>query len=111
MQLSHWDVILWISGYVGNVCLMAVMCAKKRYTAFPWFAIFLANELVQDPVLALFSRFGTAKHYFYAYWSLDVLDSLLLLFVIFEVSRSVTRVIDENRNIFRSPDVFWLGTG
>jgi len=69
MELNHWDMILWVSGYVGNVCLMAVLCAKKRYKAFPWFTLFLANELVQDPLLALLIRYGSAKHYFYAYWT------------------------------------------
>jgi hypothetical protein len=108
MELNHWDIILWVSGYVGNVCLMAVLCAKKRYRAFPWFTLFLANELVQDPLLALLVRYGSAKHYFYAYWGLDVLDSLLLLFVIFELSRTVTRVIDKNKNVFRPHDLFWL---
>jgi hypothetical protein len=108
MELNHWDIILWISGYVGNICLMAVLCAKKRYKAFPWFTLFLANELVQDPLLALLAHYGSAKHYFYTYWSLDVLDSLLLLLVIFELSRTVTRVIDEYKNIFRPRDLFWL---
>jgi len=110
MELSHWDIILWISGYVGNICLMAVLCAKKRYKAFPWFTLFLANELVQDPLLALIAHYGSAKHYFYTYWSLDVLDSLLLLLVIFELSRAVKRVTDENKNLFRSGDLFWLAT-
>jgi hypothetical protein len=108
MELNHWDVILWITGYVGNICLMAVLCAKKRYKAFPWFTLFLANELVQDPLLALLSHYGSAKHYFYAYWSLDVVDSLLLLLVIFEVSRTVTRVIDAYKNVFRPHDLFSL---
>ncbi len=109
MELNHWDVILWISGYVGNICLMAVLCAKKRYEAFPWFTLFLANELVQDPLLALLARYGSGKHYFYAYWSLDLLDSLLLLVVIFELSRTVTRVIHRSKNVFRPHDLFWLG--
>lgn len=108
MELNHWDIILWISGYVGNICLMAVLCAKKRYKTFPWFTLFLANELVQDPLLALLAHYGSTKHYFYAYWSLDLLDSLLLLIVIFELCRTVTRVIDENKNIFRSHDLIWL---
>jgi hypothetical protein len=108
MTLNNWDIILWISGYVGNICLMTVLCAKKRYKAFPWFTLFLANELVQDPLLALLAHYGSAKHYFYAYWSLDLLDSLFLLLVIFELSRTVTRVIDEYKNIFRPNDLFWL---
>jgi hypothetical protein len=108
MELNHWDIILWISGYVGNICLMAVLCAKKRYKAFPWFTLFLANELVQDPLLALLAHYGAAKHYFYTYWILDVLDSLLLLLVIFELARTVTRVIDEFKNMFRSLDLFCL---
>ena len=108
MELNHWDIILWISGYVGNICLMAVLCSKKRYKAFPWFTLFLANELVQDPLLALLAHYGAAKHYFYTYWILDVLDSLLLLLVIFELARTVTRVIDEHKNMFRSHDLFWL---
>ena len=108
MELNHWDIILWISGYVGNICLMAVLCVKKRYKAFPWFTLFLANELVQDPLLALLARYGAAKHYFYTYWFLDVLDSLLLLLVIFELARAVTQVIDEFKNMFRSHDLFWL---
>lgn len=108
MELTHWDIILWISGYVGNICLMAVLCAKKRYKAFPWFTLFLANELVQDPLLALLAHYGSPKHYFYAYWSLDILDSLLLLVVIFEMSRTVTRVIGENKRAFRLHDLFWL---
>ena len=107
MQLTHWDIILWISGYVGNICLMAVFCAKKRYKAFPWFSLFLANELIQDPLLALVEHYGSAKHYFYAYWSLDVLDSLLLIFVIFELAKAVIRAVDENRGVFRPLEIQW----
>jgi hypothetical protein len=101
MQLTHWDIILWISGYFGNICLMAVLCAKKRYKAFPWFTLFLTNELIQDPLLALVKHYGSAKHYFYAYWSLDVLDSLFLIFVIFELARAVIRAVGENQRVFR----------
>jgi len=110
MELNHWDIILWVSGYVGNLSLMAVLCAKKRYRAFPWFTLFLANELVQDPLLALLVRYGSARHYFYVYWGLDVVDSLLLLIVIFELSRGVTRVIHTNKNVFRPHDLVWLAT-
>jgi hypothetical protein len=99
MQLTHWDIILWISGYIGNICLMAVLCAKKRYKAFPWFTLFLANELIQDPLLALVEHYGSAKHYFYTYWSLDVLDSLFLIFVIFELAKAVMQAVDENERV------------
>jgi signal transduction histidine kinase len=108
MELTRWDIVLWISGYVGNICLMAVLLAKRRYRAFPWFTLFLANELVQDPLLALIARYGAAKYYFYTYWTLDVLDSLLLLFVIFELAKSVMRAIDENQGVFQSLEMQWL---
>lgn len=108
MELGHWDIILWISGYVGNICLMAVLCAKKRYKAFPWFTMFLANELVQDPLLALIAGYGSAKHYFYAYWSLDVLDSLFLVFVIFELAKAVIRAINDNEGVFRPLEMQWV---
>ena len=108
MQLSHWDIILWISGYVGNICLMAVLLAKRRYKAFPWFTLFLTNELIQDPLLALVEHYGSAKHYFYAYWSLDVLDSLFLFFVIFELAKAVIRAIDENDGVIRPLEMRWV---
>jgi hypothetical protein len=44
MELNHWDIILWVSGYFGNVCLMAVLCAKKRSKAFPWVTLFLGTD-------------------------------------------------------------------
>jgi hypothetical protein len=108
MELTRWDIVLWISGYVGNICLMAVLIAKRRYKNFPWFTVFLANELIQDPLLALIHRYGSVRQYGYTYWLLDLLDSLILIVVIFELSRAITRAIDENRGVFRPREVFWL---
>jgi len=109
MQLTHWDVVLWISGYVGNICLMTVLLVKRRYKTFPWFTLFMANELIQDPLLALIQHYGSGKQYGYTYWSLDILDSLLLIFVIFELARVVTKTIDEHRGVFRAHELLWVG--
>jgi hypothetical protein len=111
MELTRWDIALWIGGYVGSICLMAVLVAKRRYKTFPWFTVFLANELIQDPLLALINHYGSKKQYFYSYWSLDLLDSLILVVVIFELSRAITRAINENRGVFRSRELFWLMAG
>src|SRR5277367_4204627 len=107
MNLTHWDILLWISGYVGNICLMFVLLKKKRYKSFPWFALFLANELVQDPFLALVQHYGSARSYFYAYWSLDVLDSLLLMVVIYELAKAIVKAVGV-QGAFKALELRWV---
>jgi hypothetical protein len=108
MELTRWDVVLWISGYIGYICLMTVLLVKKRYKTFPWFTLFLANELIQDPLLALIQHYGSDRLYGYSFWSLDLLDSVLLIAVIFELAKGVARAINERKRVFRSHELFWL---
>lgn len=107
MNLTHLDLILWISGYAGYICLLAVLFLKRRYLLYPWFAALVAEEMLTDGLLALICRYGTHRQYFVAYWTCDIVDSLLTVAVVYEVARHLVRLI-HIKNVIDPRELRWL---
>ena len=91
MQITHWDIVLWISGVLGYLLLAAVLIVKKRYRTFPWFSTLLAAEIMQSLLLSTVCSPRHALRYFYTYWAGEILNAVLLAAVIFEVARKFSR--------------------
>lgn len=93
MNLTPLDLVLWISGYAGYICLLAALCLKKKYVLFPWFTALVAEEMLTDGLLALICRYGTHHQYFVAYWTFDIVDSVLTVAVVYEVLKHLIRFV------------------
>lgn len=91
MHLTGLDLLLWAASFVGQLALLCVLWFRQRASAFPLFTTFIMANVVRTIVLYLVLHFGPKGAYFYTYWSLAVLDTLLQLCVIYEISSRIFR--------------------
>jgi hypothetical protein len=107
MHLTGLDFLLWAAGFVAGVALLFVLWFRKRASAFPIFTTYIAANVVRTIVLYALLHFGTKATYFYVYWSLAVIDDLLQLGVIYEISSHIFRPLGGWATDVRSSFV-WL---
>jgi hypothetical protein len=91
MHLTGLDFLLWAAGFVADLALLFVLWFRGRASAFPIFTTYITANVVRTIVLYSLLRFGTRASYFYVYWSLAVIDELLQLGVIYEISAHIFR--------------------
>jgi len=91
MHLTGLDFLMWAAGFVANLALLFVLWFRRRASAFPIFTTYIAANVVRSIVLYALLHFGTRATYFYVYWSLAVIDELLQLGVIYEISAHIFR--------------------
>ncbi|HEV2274758.1 MAG TPA: hypothetical protein VGR96_11365 [Acidobacteriaceae bacterium] len=89
--MSRWDLAFWAAGAASNLLLILVLFLRGRYRSFPWFTALVTQDLVQTILLYLIHVWGSADWYFYAYWGFEMLDALLRIVVIWELSRYTAR--------------------
>lgn len=100
MHLGTGDYVLWIAGFVLNLCLLCVLLQKRRYRKFPWFTLLIAQDAVQTIVLFCVHKYPATN--FYTYWSFEALDALLRLMVLYEVAHVLLAQCDVSmRSLFR----------
>jgi hypothetical protein len=86
MQLSVLDVVLWILTFVEHLILL---CVLLRIHRLPIFTCLIGLNVLRTIVLFLLRTHGPSGSYFYAYWSLAVVDVTLQLGIVYELARSV----------------------
>lgn len=91
MRLTGWDDLLWATGLVGHVVLLSVLFGRRRAQRFPVFTTLIVVNILRSLVLYCTLRFGTAREYFYTYWSLAIVDVGLQLGVVYEMASQVFR--------------------
>ena len=91
MHLTRLDFLLWAAGFVADLALLFVLWFRRRASAFPIFTTYMTANVVRTIVLYALHHFGTKATYFYVYWSLAVIDDLLQLGVIYEISAHIFR--------------------
>jgi hypothetical protein len=91
VPLNKWDIAFWVAGLVGNIGLCAILIGRKRAKTFPWFTILIAQDTLQSVLLFLLHSYGSRATYFYSYWSFEVLDAVLRILVIWDLSRQTTK--------------------
>ena len=101
MNISMFDLIRWIIGFLANVGLFYALLVKSRITKFPIFASLIALQIVRTMSLFAVRSLAGKRAYFDTYWSLAVVDYLLQLCLIAEIGRVVLRpsggVVARNR--------------
>lgn len=91
MQLSHLDLVLWATALVGHIVLLSILLFRRSAYRFPWFMSLIALNILRTVMLYLVYRHGSARSYFYAYWSLALLDVGVQLCVVVEIALQIFR--------------------
>ena len=109
MHLTGMDLLLWSVGFLENLALLVVLVYRRRAERFPFFTALITLNVIRTIVLYLVLRYSTKDGYFYSYWSLTVLDTVLQLFVVYEVASRVFRPLDVWAHDVRNSFVWLLG--
>jgi hypothetical protein len=109
MQLTVFDLLLWTAGFVAHISLIFVLVRRRRYQAFPLFTAFIAANAIRTIILYLVQQHGTRSSYFYTFWSLALLDTLLQLSVVYEMYSSTFRPLGVWARDIRRAFVWLIG--
>jgi hypothetical protein len=107
MHLTGLDLLFWGAGFLENLGLIFVLWYRRRAERFPFFTALITLVVIKSIVLYLVLRYGTKDGYFYTYWSLTILDTILQLCVVYEIASRVFRPLDVWAHDVRSSFV-WL---
>src|ERR1700722_4168930 len=91
MHLTGLDFLLWAASFGGQSALLFVLWFRRRASAFPFFTTYITSNVVRTTALYLILRFGTRAAYFYTFWSLGIVDMVLQLCVVYEISSRIFR--------------------
>jgi hypothetical protein len=93
MQWTRLDLFFWTAGLLEHLVLLAVIVIRQRFRLFPWFTSFIFASVCQTVSLYAIHRWGTKAQYFYAYWILAMLGTMLQLGVFYEIASIVFRPV------------------
>ena len=86
MHLTGLDLFFWAAGFLGNLGLLFVLCYRRRAKEFPFFTSLVALDIARTTLLYCVLHYGTKRSYFYAYWSLAIIDTMLQFGILYEIS-------------------------
>ena len=90
MHLTGFDRFIWAASFTGNVLLAIVLFVRGRARSFPFFTSYILVQGV-DNIVACFviqAPYRTYQNYF---WSENLVEEILKLFVFYEVAVHVFR--------------------
>jgi hypothetical protein len=91
MHLTGLDLFFWAASFLGHLVLLFVLWKRHRAKLFPFFTILIATNILRTIALYMVLHYGTKDSYFYTYWSLAVLDTVLQLCIAYEMASHVFR--------------------
>jgi uncharacterized membrane protein YsdA (DUF1294 family) len=109
MRLTGLDFLFWAAGFLLNITLMVILWYRHRAKSFPFFTALITLAIVKTIVLYLVQKHGTRDSYFYTYWSLTMVDTILQLCVVYEVAGRVFRPLDVWAPDLRNSFVWLVG--
>lgn len=89
MPLAPIDRLFWGASLLGHIVLLAVIVVRQRGRVFPVFTAFVTANIGRTLVLFSILQRGSKATYFYTYWSWAVVDALIQLMVIRELTAKV----------------------
>jgi hypothetical protein len=110
MHLTGLDFLFWAVGFGEHLLLLLVLGFRHRFRTFPMFTAFILSNVVRTVALYIVSLYGTKANYFYLFWSLGILDTLLQLSVVYEMYSLTFRPLGLWARDLRGAFV-WLVTG
>jgi hypothetical protein len=109
MHLTGLDLFLWAATFFGHCVLLLVLWERRRGGLFPFFTTLISTNLIRSIALYLVMHHGTKANYFYTYWSLTVLDTILQLCVAYEMASKVFRPLGVWTSEVRQSFLWLLG--
>jgi hypothetical protein len=91
MQLTGLDHFFWAAGFFVTLGLLFVLWYRRRARLFPFFTALYTLVVIKTVILYSVLRYGSKNQYFYAYWLLTILDTMLQLCIVYEVTSRVFR--------------------
>jgi hypothetical protein len=91
MHLSGLDLFFWTASFLGHLVLLFVLWERHRAKQFPFFTALISTNIIRSIALYLVMHHGTKAGYFYTYWSVAVLDTILQFCVAYEMASHVFR--------------------
>jgi len=91
VHLTGVDRLFWVLCFCGHCILLAILIVRRRVAALPVFTVFIVMNIVRTIVLYVTLAYGSGDQYFYAYWSLAILDVTLQLALAYELATHVFR--------------------
>ncbi|MGC2164303.1 MAG: hypothetical protein WA634_20580 [Silvibacterium sp.] len=85
MHLTDIDLFYWVAGFIGHLALLLVLWRRHRSREFPIFTAWVASNLARTITLALVAHTENKEFYYYAYWSLAIIDTTLQLGIVYEM--------------------------
>jgi hypothetical protein len=107
MQLTGVDLFFWAASFLGHLILLFVLLKRHRAELFPFFTTLILTNILRTITLFVVVRHGTRDNYFYTYWSLAVLDTILQLCIAYEMASHVFRPLGVWASDVRK-SFFWL---
>jgi hypothetical protein len=89
VHLPGVDLLFWVLGLCGHCILLIILIVRKRVAALPVFTAFIVMNIVRTIVLYVTMAYGSKDQYFYAYWSLAILDVALQFALAYELASHV----------------------
>lgn len=109
MHLTGLDLLFWAAGFGAHLTLLCVLLIRRRYRNFPIFTLFVFANIGRTVALYFVQLYGSKSGYFYSFWSLGILDSLLQLAVVYEMFSHTFRPLGAWARDVRGAFV-WLAT-
>jgi hypothetical protein len=107
MRLTGLDLFFWGASFLGHLVLLFVLWKRHRAKRFPFFTTLISISIVRTIALYVVMRYGTKVSYFYTYWLLAVLDTILQLCIAYEMAAHVFRPMGVWASDVRK-SFFWL---
>jgi hypothetical protein len=85
MHLTGLDLLFWAAGLGAHLALLTVLLIRRRYRDFPIFTTFILVNILRTLALYFVGVRGSRATYFYTFWSLGILDTMLQISVIYEM--------------------------
>jgi hypothetical protein len=91
VQLTGVDRLFWVLCFCGHCILLVTLIVRRRVATLPVFTSFIVMNIVRTVVLYVTLGYGSKDQYFYAYWSLAILDVVLQFALAYELAAHVFR--------------------
>ncbi len=109
MHLTGLDLLFWAAGFLENSGLLFVLWYRRRTKGFPFFTALITLIVIKTIVLYFVLHYLSKDWYFYIYWSLTVLDTMLQFCVVYEIASRVFKPLDVWANDVRGSYAWLLG--
>jgi hypothetical protein len=83
--LTGLDLLFWAAGFGAHLTLLCVLLIRHRFRSFPIFTLFVFSNIGRTVALYFVQLYGSKSAYFYTFWSLGILDTLLQFAVVYEM--------------------------